>query len=933
MPYNLVSLGRLTGAGYAYKGKHDQLHILDRNRVIRVGHKRGNLYEISVEARTSHALAVRTKCTWYEWHCALGHINRQQLKDMFTKGMVDGMDVDTSSNLDFTCDACIQAKHSRAPFPEVSPNRAAQVGDLIHSDIWGPARTESLQHNTYYISFTDDMSRFSFLDFLKTRTSALDRFRKLDRLLENQLGRRIKALRVDNAKEYVQGDFKAYLDSHGIILQTTAPYSPAQNGVAKRLNRTVAEHVRAMLIAHNVPRFLWQDGAAYAIFCKNRCPTCALLSKTPYEVFWGRRPDIQDLQEFGIPCWVLVPKNRQDKLSPKSEQYVFTGIADHSSGWRYYSPKTRQILSSRNVVFTRQQEKEILLPDLVIPEAPVPTGEGESPSGADNTGNVPRHSSRASARIDYTRLHNTGEKATKDEECEANLCFAAFNPFDEPRTLQEVMNREDWPLWKEAMEKEMDQLKKTETYEETELPKGRKAIGCRWVFLIKRDAKGQILKYKARLVTQGFSQIPGQDFFQTYAPVMRLESFHTLLTLAAANDWPIHQMNVVGAYLNADLEEEIYMKQVPGFENNTGRVLRLRKGLYGLKQSGRAWNKRVHKLLAEKLGFVCINADFCAYIRVTGDDQFQIILIHVDDMALIAANDELMTFIGLQITRNRVKRLLTIHQERYIQTVLERFHMQDCTPVSTPLDPNVTLSPSPDETEPLDVPYVVAIGSLMYAAVATRPDIAFAVQSLSQFSSRPSQEHWTVVKHVLRYLKGHAALGITYGSTSDLTLTGYSDADWGQSLVDRRSISGFAFMLAGGVITWNLKKQPTVAVSTMEAEYMALAHASREAIWLRALLGGLGFGASSATTIFTDNQAAIALAHDNQFHARSKHIDIRHHFVRECIESNDLAVTHCPSESNAADILTKALPCPAHDNGLKLLSMSHVEGECCREAR
>ncbi|KAJ3529254.1 hypothetical protein NM688_g7878 [Phlebia brevispora] len=858
MPYNLVSLGRLTTAGYAYSGERDQLRILDRDRVIGIGHKRGNLYQISVEPRITHSMAVRTKCTWYEWHCALGHVNRQQLKEMHAQGMVNGMDVDTSSNLNFVCDACTQAKHSRAPFPDVSPTRAKSVSDLIHSDIWGPARTESLQHNTYYISFTDDASRFSFLDFLKSRASALDRFRKLDRLLENQLGHRIKTLQVDNAKEYIQGDFKTYLESRGIILQTTAPYSPAQNGVAECLNCTVAEHTRAMLIAHGAPRFLWQDCAVYAIYYKNRCPTRALLGKTPYEVFWGRRPDIQDLQEFGVPCWVLVPESCQDKLSPKSEQFIFTGIADNAAGWHYYSPGTRQILTLRNVIFTRQQEKEILLPDLVIPQAPGPTGEGESSRlGADST----RHSSRITSRVDYSKLHNTGEKASKDEDTKATLCFAAFNPFDEPRTLQEVRNREDWPKWKEAMDKEMEQFKKTGTYEETDLPEGRKAVGCRWVFLIKRDSEGHILKYKAQLVAQGFSQIPGQDFFDTYAPVMRLESLRTLLALAAVRDWPVHQMDVVGAYLNADLEEEIYMRQVPGFEDNTERVLRLRKGLYGLKQSGRAWNKRVHELLAEKLGFVRINADFCAYIRVTADGLPQIILIHVDDMALIAANDELMaqlkgdlrphltlsdlgeikTFVGLQILRDRKARRVTIHQQRYIHTVLERFHMLDSNPVSTPLDPNVPLTPTPVDASSLEVPYSVAIGSLMYAAVATRPDIAFAVQSLSQFSSRPSQQHWTAVKHVLRYLKGTEGLGITYGLTADAPLIGYSDADWGQALTDRRSVSGFAFLFAGDAITWSSKKQPTVALSTMEAEYLALSHASREAIWLRSLFHGLGF--------------------------------------------------------------------------------------------
>ena len=277
--------------------------------------------------------------------------------------------------------------------------------------------------------------------------------------------------------------------------------------------------------------------------------------------------------------------------------------------------------------------------------------------------------------------------------------------------------------------------------------------------------------------------------------------------------------------------------------------------------------------------------------------------------------------IGFQNTRDRAARTITIHQERYINTVLERFGMQDSNPVATPLDPSAKLVPLPDGEASADVPYATAIGSLMYAAVGTRPDIAFAVQALSQFNARPSNAHWTAVKHVMRYLKGTRHLGLQFGATT-LDLVGYSDADWAQSLVDRRSTSGYVFKLAGGPVSWSSKKQPTVALSTMEAEYIALAHAAKEAIWLRALLTELGHAPNGATPLFSDNQAAIAFAHDNQFHARAKHIDIRHHFVRERIEADDISVTYCASEDNCADMLTKALARPTHDKQLWLANMS-----------
>ncbi|KAJ3553828.1 hypothetical protein NM688_g3412 [Phlebia brevispora] len=680
MPYNLLSLGRLTTAGLSYSGERNRLRILDGDREIGVGTKSGNLYRVSVEPRTIQAHAIRTARTWYEWHCTLGHINKQQLKEMFTKGMVNGMDVDQSSNLDFTCDACIQAKHTRRPFPETSDTKYTNVGDLVYSDIWGPARTESIQHNTYYISFTDAASKHVHVDFMKSRASALDRFRKYDCRLENQTGRRIKILRVDNAKEYTQGDFKTYLDSRGIILQTTAPYSPAQNGVAERLNRTLVEHTRAMILARSLPRKFWQDAIAYLCHVKNCCSTRALDGKTPYEVFWGRRPDVQNFQEFGIPCWVLVPENRQDKLAAKSEQYIFTGIADNAAGWRYYSPKTNQILTSRNVIFTRQ--KEAVTPFMADS---APTVEGELPTSAtpSNAGSTPppaTHNLRNTTRLDYKTLDATGIKEPKAED-QANLCFAAFNPFDEPRTVEEVRKREDWKEWKESMDKEMDQLKNMGTFELVDLPPGRKAVGSRWVFLIKRDSEGRIVKYKSRLVAQGFSQIPGQDFTETYAPVMRLESLRTLLAIAAVNDWPVHQMDVVGAYLNSELKEEVYMRQPPGYDDGTGRVYRLIKGLYGLRQAANIWNDTANEILTGKLHFVRLAADYCAYIHVQ-DGVVWIILIHVDDMALVASSNEAMrelkteiarhftvtdggemkTFLGLQIERDRAAR--TIHARR-----------------------------------------------------------------------------------------------------------------------------------------------------------------------------------------------------------------------------------------------------------------------------
>lgn len=984
MKYNLISLGRLTTAGLSYEGKGNSLSIKHGAKVIGVGRKTGYLYRIGVKNSSSAvALTSRVARTWYEWHCALGHLNRSQLKELVSKNLVSGMDIDTKSDQDFECDACVQAKHTRRPFPKAALTKYHNVGDIIYSDIWGPARTTSLQGNTYMITFTDGATRWVWTDYLKSRDEALNAFKKVEAFIKTQFQRDIKALQVDNAREYTQGAFRAYLDSRGTMIRPTAPYTPQQNGVSERLNRTIIEHARAMLIAHQLPRFLWQEAANYASYVKNRSPTRALPGKTPYQALWNTKPDLQDLQEFGVPCWVLtLPKEKPSKLEPKSQRFIFTGIREGTTGWRYYNSATRQILTSRDVIFERTkpaiepESSEIRLEGenaSTVKTTPSSAPTSASPSYARILGSTSpiapstptRISLRDIPRVDYRELHtgrSSVSRSTTQEPSQtpaspsssdlsdpppsdSNLCFNNIESYaaiseDNPQSFAEVKNRHDWTLWKVAMDKEHKQLLDLGTYSLEDLPPDRKAVGCRWVFTIKRDSQGNVVKYKARLVAQGFSQIPGQDFTATHSPVMRLESFRVLVAISARLQLTLHQIDVVGAYLNSPLTETIYMRQIPGYDDSSGRVCRLHKALYGLKQAGRAWNREIDRVLISDLKFSRSASDPCIYFRINGTD-FTAIGIHVDDMVIVASEDSFNSlrqtlqaffditdlgvaslFVGIQITHDE-RGSITLHQSRYIDTILERFKMVDCNPAYTPLDPNITLTAATDEQQVLtDVPYQVLIGSLMYAAVGTRPDIAFAAQSLSQFNTKPTQTHWTAAKHVLRYLKHTRAYGITFRTDGNANVSGFSDADWGQNRQDRRSVSGYAFLLADGIISWSSKRQPTVALSTMEAEYLALAHACKEALWLRALITELGMPPPAPTDICTDNTAAISFAHDHQFHARSKHIDIRHHFVRDHITAGDIRTPHCSSEDNCADILTKSLARTKHENQLSLINLS-----------
>lgn len=325
-----------------------------------------------------------------------------------------------------------------------------------------------------------------------------------------------------------------------------------------------------------------------------------------------------------------------------------------------------------------------------------------------------------------------------------------------------------------------------------------------------------------------------------------------------------------------------------------------------------------------------------------------IVAVHVDDMAIFSSDDaamarikkelagyftitglgELKQIVGMEVERDWERGTLKLSQSQYIKKILDRFGMSNSHPVKMPLDPNVALTKTPEGVQN-DIPeYRAAISSLMYAAIGTKPEIAYAVQKLSQYTSNPSPEHWTAVKRVFRYLKGTQDLGILYGTSNNSTEpVGYSDADWGSNSDDRKSISGHVFMLAGGPISWRSKKQPTVALSSMEAEYMATSLATREALWLQTLFAELGLPYSGPTTLYVDNRSAIDFSKNSGFHARSKHIDIQHHFVREKIISNEITIIHCASEDNLADILTKALPMPKHQDLTTRLGMtSELQG-------
>ena len=490
--------------------------------------------------------------------------------------------------------------------------------------------------------------------------------------------------------------------------------------------------------------------------------------------------------------------------------------------------------------------------------------------------------------------------------------------------MEDVLEGPESEQWQKAMDEEYSSLIKNETFSAINLPSDRKAIGCRWVLTKKHNNDGEVIQYKARLVAQGFSQRPGWDYMETYAPVVRFDTWRLALGIAVQEDMDVHVVDAKSAYLQATLKEEIYMKQIPRYNDGTNRVLRLHKSIYGLKQAGNEWNKLFDQKI-QSIGYTRCETDPCAYWKHT-KDYFSMLLIHVDDSMIVttkgfieeAKNElkaivemkdlgEIERYLGIKVERDRIAGTIKISQPSYIKDIIEKAGMTGCNSVSTPMDRNLSLVAT--EEPQSDPKYANLIGMLMWASISTRPDISYATSLLARFTHANGPEHLTAVKHVFRYLSGTIDHGITYRkSDTPEDPVMYTDSDYAGDRQDRRSISGYVSIFAEGAFSWSSTRQSTVALSTMEAEYIASANSIRQVRWYQQFLEELGFGDTSGYKVLIDNRAAKSLGENPQTTSKSKHIDIVYHYARRCLQKGLLSFSDVPTESNLADLFTKALP-------------------------
>jgi hypothetical protein len=540
-----------------------------------------------------------------------------------------------------------------------------------------------------------------------------------------------------------------------------------------------------------------------------------------------------------------------------------------------------------------------------------------------------------------------GDYVTGDDLTDVDaMNFAMFVGLD-PVTYKQASKVQHW---RDAMDAEIPAIQKNDTWELIDQPPNCKIVGVKWIFKTKLKETGEIEKFKARLVAKGYTQEEGIDYGEIFAPVARLETIRTVVALAATRKWNIHQLDIKSAFLHGAINENVYLEQPPGyvFQGREHQVYKLKKALYGLKQAPRAWYSKLESYLAANDFLKCPH-EHTLFMKKKEKGEILIVCVYVDDL-IYTGNDKLMFqefktmmmkefamtdlgkmryFLGIEVLQSCNG--IFIGQKKYIKDMLSKFEMSDCNPVKNPIVPGSRLVKEDKGVKVDNTLFKQLVGSLMYLT-ATRPDIAYSVSLISRFMEDPKESHFMAAKRILRYLQGTQNLGIFYKAGGNEELIAYTDSDYAGDLDDRKSTSGYAFLLGGGVISWVSKKQPVVSLSTTEAEFIAAALCACQCVWLRRILEHLSHCQEGATVVFCDNVSTIKLSKNPVLHGRSKHIDVRFHFLRNLCNDGVIELNYCSTRDQLADIMTKPLKVDEFQHLLSALGMlDESEINCCKE--
>lgn len=938
------------------------------------------------------------------WHHRLGHPGQETL------GLTNdahGLGI-TKAGLNHVfepgsgCKVCDRCKITRKPIGRKSGKRfnpAQAIMDCWHVDLMGPFttfseeegkrfRSPSIRGDSYVLVMTDEYSRYPMVVPLVAKSNATTALIEKVKLMENLTGLKLKRIHGDGGGEFNNNTLNEFVKSQGIDLTFTTADTPALNGLAESMNKSLTTKARCMMNHFYAPPPLWSLAMSYAaVIHGNSCQPNIQGEIPSARMSQGKGTfyvDPQNFRVFGCDAHVLLKDNQRGKFQQKTKDGIFVGYSRKQNAFKILVCSTLRVEVHRDVRFNEFKfEHLVKVAERIKQEATNALTEVHDETKEWEVDHIAQEVERNGETfylvfwkgfleptwVPQQDLTNCDEllKEFKDRETtrlskvsmldtgQEQYSFAAFTfsstlvnsdsvvEYIEPKSYRQAQRYPDRDKWEEAIEKELGSLDDRHVFTITILPQGRKALDCRWVLTVKRNELNQIIKYKARLVIKGFLQIEGIDYNETFAPTVRYKSIKYLLAIAAQEDLEIKQMDFDTAFLNAELKESIFMKVPEGYNHKVpaGSVLKLNKALYGLKQAPREWYLKLHGSL-EKLGYHSSFLDEGLFMKIV-DGKRMYLSIYVDDTLAIfpkelqsvwdkdkkAISDEYAIkdlgdcdwILNMAVSRDREKGTITLSQHAYVELLLAEHRMDECKPVRTPflyhdltmVPPEVTQIPLTEDEHKV---YRSIVGSLLFAANITRIDIAYIVSLLTRFVNAPMNYHLAAARRVLQYLNGTSEKKLVFTAShrdeSKSNNTGcpyslkiYTDSNWAGERGDCKSTGGHVTVINDRPVSWQSKKQSTVAKSSTEAEYYALTEAVSEALfarqWFHHYTGHL-----LQVEIRCDNTGAKCLADHSTNHNRTKHIDVKHFFVREHVEKGIVHIEYISTIEQLADILTKA---------------------------
>ncbi|KAJ9538414.1 hypothetical protein OSB04_031147 [Centaurea solstitialis] len=889
--YNLLSVSQVCDKKFGVFFTDTECLILapgykiDESKVMLRTPRKDNVYCLDIEDASSLSSlnCLFSKAFVSEsslWHRRMCHMNFKNMNLLVKNNLVRGLPAKEFSSDDH-CVACLKGKQHKNSHKSKEVNTISSSLQLLHMDLFGPTNVMSIGKKSYCLVIVDDYSRFTWVYFLRTKDETSGLIKPFVTRVENKTNLRVKVIRSDNGTEFKNADLNSFCEEKGIERQYSAPRTPQQNGVAERRNRTLIEAARTMLADSKLPITFWAEAVNTACYVQNR-----EIGLDGDDVRGGAKEDRE-----------VVRGDLVDKDAEAKGDGVKT---DERSGEPEIGAKMEQKNYTVNTGSGTEQAQETSPTFVMFPMPLVDSNDAfttdeshvddQTDSGsAEKSDDQPIEESSPSQNLEGIPALEEGPQW--DQEPEVNDSNLGVDLTEEPLHLTRTQKNHPPTLVIGDIQSPMITRKQSKSLpnphlsmisdflSQTEPKKAHDAMkDPSWIEAMqeellqnKTDERGIVTKNKARLVAHGYTQEEGIDYDDVFAPVARIEAIRLFLAFASYKGFKVYQMDVKSAFLYGTIDEEVY-------------------------------------IYVDDIIFGSTKDDMCKEFEELMHKKFK-----------MSSMGELTFFLGLQVKQKPEG--IFINQSKYVASMLQKFGMNDAKPASTPMETHKHLT-ADVEGEEVDVHhYRSMIGSLMYLT-ASRPDIMFAVCVCARFQVRPKESHLHAVKRIFKYLKGQPRLGLWYPNDSSFDLVAYTDSDYGGANLDRKSTSGGCQFLGGRLVSWQCKKQTTVSQSTTEAEYIAASQCCSQVLWIQNQMQDYGLSFLQ-TPIYIDNNSAISIVNNPVKHSKTKHIEIKYHFIRDCNEKKLIQVLKVHTDDQYADLFTKAF-----DVGRVLFAKSIMDSLC-----